>query len=104
MTFRSYMCTIIFCCVQKSTSVFLQAIGSPVLSLSLSLLRDFVINVPAVLLLPRVFGLTGTLWSAPIADVISVIAAVIMMCHVWRGLSGEKMKEDRTAEQLDSLA
>ena len=30
MTFRIYMCTIIFCCVQKATSVFLQAIGRPV--------------------------------------------------------------------------
>ena len=104
MTFRIYMCTIIFCCVQKATSVFLQAIGRPVLSLSLSLLRDFIINVPAVLLLPRVFGLTGTLWSAPIADLVSMIAVVIMMRPVWHGLSGEKIKGGRAAEQLDSMA
>lgn len=104
MTFRIYMCTIMFCCVQKATSVFLQAIGRPVLSLSLSLLRDFIINVPAVLLLPHVFGLTGTLWSAPIADLVSMIAVVIMMRPVWHGLSGEKIKGGRAAEQLDSMA
>ena len=81
------MITIVSCCIQKATSVFLQALGRPVLSLSLSLLRDFVISVPAVLLLPRYLGVTGTLWSAPVADILSMIAVLLMMRVAWSDLS-----------------
>ena len=87
LAFRTYMITIVFCCIQKATSVFLQALGRPVLSLSLSLLRDFVISVPAVLLLPRYLGVTGTLWSAPVADILSMIAVLLMMRVAWSDLS-----------------
>lgn len=89
LAFRIYMVTIVLCCIQKATSVFLQALGRPVFSLSLSLLRDFVISVPAVLLLPKFLGITGALWSAPVADVLSMIAVVLMMRVVWKELSAQ---------------
>ena len=86
IAFRTYMCTILLCCVQKSTSIFLQALGKPMLSMGLSLLRDFVLSVPLVLLLPRFFGVTGALYSAPIADVVSILAAALMMTRVMKEL------------------
>lgn len=90
LTFRIYMCTIILCCMQKATSIFLQSIGKPVMSLGLSLLRDFILSVPLVLLIPRTLGVTGVLYSAPIADVVSILAAVCMMTVVWKQLSAWK--------------
>lgn len=90
LAFRTYMVTILFCCIQKATSVFLQALGRPIFSLSLSLLRDFVISVPAVLILPKFLGVTGALWSAPAADVISMVAVVVMMRIAWQDLSETK--------------
>ena len=95
LAFRIYLGTIVLCCVQKSTSVFLQALGCPVMSLSLSLLRDFIISVPAILLLARFGGVETVLWSAPIADILSIIVAALMMRHVW----SHRLKEAKPAEE-----
>ncbi len=99
VAFRTYLCTVVLCCVQKSTSIFLQSIGSPVLSMGLSLLRDFVLSVPLVLLLPRVFGLRGALYSAPIADIVSFLAVLVIMPLVFRGFA---QKEKHRAADLSA--
>ena len=85
LSFRIFLSMILICCVQKSTSIFLQALGKPVLSMTLSLLRDFVLSVPLVLVLPRVMdlGVVGPLYSGPIADIISFAVAVVMMVRVF---------------------
>lgn len=82
LSFRIFLSTILLCCIQKSTSIFLQALGRPFLSMGLSLLRDFVISVPLVLLLPGYMGVTGPLYSAPAADIISFIAVLLIMPRV----------------------
>jgi putative MATE family efflux protein len=87
LTFRIYLGTILFCCIQKSSSIFLQALGKPVLSTILSLLRDFVLSVPLVLLLPIRFGIMGPLFSAPIADIVSFVVTVIIMSHTMKHLA-----------------
>lgn len=86
LSFRIYMCSIILCCVQKATSIFLQSLGQPMMSMALSLLRDFVLSVPLIMLLPRALGVTGSLYSAPIADVITIFAVIVMMVYVFRHL------------------
>lgn len=78
-SFRIYLCTIILCCIQKATSIFLQALGKPALSMALSLLRDFVLSVPLILLLPLGMGLEGALLSAPIADAVSFVVGMLIM-------------------------
>lgn len=87
LSFRIFLSTVILCCVTKATSIFLQSLGEPIRSMSLSLLRDFILSVPLVLCLPMVFGVTGPLYSGPIADAISFAAAVIMVSAVFRKLS-----------------
>ncbi len=85
LAFRIFLSTLLLCCVQKATSIFLQAMGEPVLSMSLSLLREFVLCVPLTLFLPHLFnlGVVGPLFSAPIADVISLVAAIIAIRHAF---------------------
>lgn len=87
LAFRIFLCTISLCCVQKATSIFLQSLGKPVLSLGLSLLRDFILSIPLTLLLPKYFGVVGALYSAPIADLVSLFAVVIVMILVYRELN-----------------
>lgn len=96
MAFRTYLCTIVLCCIQKSASIFLQALGKPVLSMGLSLLRDFVLSVPLVLFLPRFFGIKGTLYSAPAADVISFLAVIGAALYVFHHLKegGSEIREE----------
>jgi putative MATE family efflux protein len=96
LTFRVYLGTIVFCCVQKACSIFLQSLGKPVLSTALSLLRDFVLNVPLVLLLPIKLGVFGPLLSAPIADVVSFVVTVAVMLRVMKQLARTSKEEPAT--------
>ena len=90
LAFRIYLSTVALCCVQKATSIFLQALGKPVFSLGLSLLRDFILSLPLILLLGGAFGVTGPLWSGPISDVVSLSAAVVIMIPVLRKMGRER--------------
>lgn len=90
LSFRIFLSTIALCCIQKSCSIFLQSLGKPVFSMALSLLRDFVLSVPLALILPRFLGVTGALYSAPVADVISFAAAVLCIRHVFKILKREE--------------
>lgn len=89
LSFRIYLACILLCCVQKATSIFLQSLGKPVLSMSLSLLREFVLSVPLILLLPQLVnpGVVGPLYAGPIADIISFLVAVIMASVTLKNLS-----------------
>lgn len=100
LSFRIYMSSIIFCCVQKATSIFLQSLGKPVMSMALSLLRDFLLSVPLIMLLPRTFGVTGSLYSAPIADVITIFVVIAMIAHVFRQLTKQQEKGKKKTEQI----
>jgi Na+-driven multidrug efflux pump len=94
LTFRIFLGTILLCCIQKSCSIFLQALGKPVLSTALSLLRDFVLSVPMVVILAGRFGVVGPLFSAPVADVVSFVVTVIIIKHTMAHLAqGEKEEE-----------
>lgn len=66
ISFRVFLCTIALCCVQKACSIFLQSLGKPMLSMSLSLLRDFILSVPLTLILPRYLGVTAPSTPAPL--------------------------------------
>lgn len=79
LAFRIFLSGMVLCCIQKACSIFLQSIGRPALSMLLSLLRDFILSVPLTLFLPGFFGVTGALYSGPVADIISFGAAVLCM-------------------------
>lgn len=96
LAFRIYLFTILLCCIQKSTSIFLQALGKPLMSMGLSLLRDFVIIVPLVIILADKFGVVGILYSAPIADIISMIFVVIFMKKTMKELDKKQDEQLQT--------
>lgn len=103
LSFRIFLSTLTLCCVQKATSIFLQSLGKPVMSMSLSLLRDFILSVPLVLLLPLTFGVIGPLYSGPVADLVSFAVTAVMMVCVFKKLPSESVKtvpEEKYADPL----
>ena len=76
-------------CIHKSISIFLQSLGKPVQSMILSLLRDFILCVPLILIFPMFVepGVMGPLYSAPIADVVTLLVAGVMMASVLKKLN-----------------
>jgi putative MATE family efflux protein len=60
-------------------SNFFQSIGKAKISIFLSLTRQFIFLVPAVLILPPVFGLNGAWAAIPTADGLAAIVAAITL-------------------------
>ena len=92
-TFRIFLSLVTFTCMIKMTSIFFQACGKPIQAMISSLLRDIVFFIPSVIIVPMIFesnsagsGITGLLISAPIADVLAVIVALILVGKYFRTL------------------
>ena len=86
LCFRIFLSGILLCCVQKASSIFLQSIGKPVKATLLSLSRDVLFLVPGVMILSRALGVTGMLWAAPIADILSFVVALVLISFEYRNM------------------
>ncbi|PNE29616.1 MATE family efflux transporter [Tannerella sp. oral taxon 808] len=65
---------------QVTTTQFFQSIGRSRLAIFLSLTRQLLFLIPALLIIPRFLGLDGVWWSLPVSDLASVgIAAVLIL-------------------------
>ena len=102
--FRIYLSTILLCCVHKAISIFLQSLGKPVQSMALSLIRDFLLSVPMILLFPRFVepGVMGPLYSAPVADIITLVLAIVMTASVLKKVRAMQPAEEPERESLKS--
>ncbi|MBP3489852.1 MAG: MATE family efflux transporter [Roseburia sp.] len=56
----------------------LQAMGAAVSSLIINLSRQGIIYIPALFVLRAALGVTGLVWAQPVADILSIILAVIL--------------------------
>jgi Na+-driven multidrug efflux pump len=77
--FRTYLCLVIFACVNKAAFIFLQAMGKPWSSTFLSMLREVVFGAGFPLMLPLWFGLNGVLYSMPLSDLLTFIVSLIVI-------------------------
>lgn len=84
--FRTYLCMMIFACVNKACFIFLQAMGKATDSTALSMIREVVFGVGFALLLPLFFGLDGVLCSMPISDLLTFVIAAFLICKTYKEL------------------
>ncbi len=64
---------------QIVSSSYFQAVGKPMEAMVLSLLRQVVVLIPALLILPRFFGLMGVFMTSPLSDLISSILTLVCL-------------------------
>ena len=67
--------------LQPVTSTFFTSIGKAIKGVFLSLTRQIIFFLPALLILPRIMGIDGIVYAGPIADFISAIIAIVM-CYI----------------------
>lgn len=84
---RIFMLIMVFNGVQASVTSFFQAIGKPMRAMLLSSLRQIVLLLPAILILPLFWGLDGVLWAAPVADLFAFIIATCFIVNQWKTLN-----------------
>ncbi len=81
-TMKIYLCGTVLFCLQRGCSLFLQALGKPILSASMTMLRELVLHIPLTLILASFMGLDGLLWASPMSDVVSFTVAMISALYV----------------------
>lgn len=84
--FRIYLCCLPLATVNKASFIFLQSLGRAWVSTMLSMLREIVLGVGFVLLLPTRFGLNGVLFSMPAADVCTFLVSFVVIVLTYRRL------------------
>jgi len=87
LTIRIYLAFIIFTLIQKVTAIYLQAVGEPVKATILSLIRDVIIIIPSMIILPKFLGIIGILYSSWVTDIVSIIITVIFLIFEYKKLN-----------------
>lgn len=96
---RIYLSLITFTCLQKACAMFLQSIGHAKAAIPLSVLRDVLLIVMAILM-PMRMGILGILWSAPAADMIAMAITAAVVSRIWRKMGANVPSEpERTVLQ-----
>ena len=78
---------------QVVSSNFFQSIGKAKISMFLSLLRQVIILIPCMLILPRFKGLTGVWLSGAVADGLSALITAVIFIKTIRSLKDENGNE-----------
>ena len=76
--FHIYLLLIFLNGLQMCTSVLFQAIGQPVKAAVASLSKQLLFYIPAMLILARVFGLTGILMAGPVSDTLAFLLCAVL--------------------------
>ena len=87
--FKMFYSTFILYGIMIMTLTFLQSIGDGKKAGIIVLLRQLVLFVPAILLLPQLFGASAVWWAEPIVDFTMIIAGLFLMLNVMRKMEKE---------------
>lgn len=79
---------------QVISSSYFQAVGKARVSTFLTLSRQMIILIPSLIILPKIFGLSGILYAAPLSDLLSSIISGIWL---WLELKHLKSKEEEVS-------
>lgn len=79
LCFRIFIAFVTLNSFQITSGIFFQAIGNPIKAAILSLSRQIVFLIPALLILPKFFGINGALYAGPTADLLAFLLAVTLV-------------------------
>ncbi len=98
LTFRIYLLLCIFNGIQIPSGIFFQAIGKSSRSAILSLSRQILFLIPAMLILSNIFGLMGVLYAGPVADGIAFVLSGIFLVVEIKHFKQTEPKEEKREE------
>ncbi|MCD8082897.1 MAG: MATE family efflux transporter [Clostridiales bacterium] len=81
--FRIYLCGCFMIGAGGVTGILFQAIGKPVPAALLSLSRQIIFLIPALLIFSYLFGVEGALWAGPFSDILSGVISLIVVVACW---------------------
>lgn len=96
MAFRIYLALCIFSGIQIPSGIFFQAIGKSSKSAILSLSRQILFLIPAMVILSSKFGLKGILYSGPVADALAFSISAILIVLEIKNLGKNKKYDSKS--------
>ena len=87
--FKMFYSTFILYGIMIMTLTFFQSIGDGKKAGIIVLLRQLVLFVPAILLVPKLFGVSAVWWAEPIVDFTMIIVGLFLMLNVMRKMEKE---------------
>ncbi|MBS7006952.1 MATE family efflux transporter [Anaerostipes sp.] len=92
----------IFCSgFQIVSTNYFQATGQPLKASILSMLRQLLLLVPLILILPRFFGLYGILFAGPIADISSAVIVALFIIPEMKKLNRHIKEKDMEKSDVE---
>jgi len=100
---KTYLFMLPIVSFQIVSTAYFQAIGMPKHSMLLSLSRQVLILIPALIILPQILGLQGVWLSGPIADLTASIITAFFVIRSFKELDGTrfliKVRPDKINEK-----
>jgi O-antigen/teichoic acid export membrane protein len=83
---RIFLSMLPFIGFQIVSANYFQAVGKAPKAIFLSLLRQVIVLIPMLLLLPRLFGLTGVWMAGPVSDLTATVLTAVFLFYELRHL------------------
>lgn len=80
------------------STTYFQSIGHPHVAIVLSLLRQAIVLVPLVFILPIFMGVAGVWWAMPVSDFVSFAVTCVVVVFEFRRLA--RLQETQVLEQI----
>ena len=91
--FRVYLLACFMIGAGAVTGIFFQAIGRPAPATLLSLSRQIIFLIPAMLLFGYLWGVEGILWAGPVGDGLSGVISLITLGAFWKKIFNKEVAE-----------
>ncbi len=102
VAFRTYLMLVICNGVQIPSGIFFQAIGKSAKSAILSLSRQILFLIPAMVIFGSMFGLIGVLYAGPFADGLAFIISGILIIVEMKNLGKGKVKSEALVDDTST--
>ena len=103
IAFRTYLMLVICNGIQIPSGIFFQAIGKSVKSAVLSLSRQILFLVPAMVTFGKLWGIDGILYAGPFADGLAFLIALTLLILEVKHLRNNENKETVTVEEKSEV-
>ena len=103
IAFRTYLMLVICNGIQIPSGIFFQAIGKSVKSAVLSLSRQILFLIPAIVTFGKLWGIDGILYAGPFADGLAFLIASTLLILEVKHLRNNENKETVTVEEKSEV-
>lgn len=101
---RIFLLMMIVVGIQPAASILFTAIGKSYKGIFLAMIRQVILLIPLLLILPIWFGIDGILYAGPISDGIAAVIAFIFVFRELKKLTAMEEKEKLKREKLPDIA